>query len=109
MHNRRLFCPCICLIFKCRRSQGFLYDCRATGSERALRVLSNAPMSGFGDEVKNAHLRHGSELRFHFSGPRDGLDFSYRRIVAEERAGGGQILSLAGRRSRFTRLWRARQ
>src|SRR5262249_9546968 len=22
------FCHCICLIFKCRRSQGFLYDCR---------------------------------------------------------------------------------
>jgi hypothetical protein len=28
MNNRRQFCPCICLIFKCRRSQGFLYDCR---------------------------------------------------------------------------------
>src|SRR5262249_12960134 len=52
MHNRRRFCPCICLIFKCRRSQGFLYESGAAGSERALRVLSNSQMSGFGDEAE---------------------------------------------------------
>src|SRR5262249_2314402 len=35
LRNRRQFRPCICLIFKCRRSQGFLYDCRGQSEVNA--------------------------------------------------------------------------